>query len=92
MLHRIAFPVVSEWYQQKHGCFTIMLARGTHPKYVWYRARNASIQPTLDRYVDNGITHQVVGVGGPDYDLSLLQEVIRWRDACWERNTEVVAG
>jgi hypothetical protein len=29
---------------------TILLARGTHPKYVWYRARNASIQPTLDRY------------------------------------------
>ena len=50
MLHRIAFAVVSEWYQQKHGCHTILLARGTHPKYVWYRARNASIQPTLDRY------------------------------------------
>jgi hypothetical protein len=50
VLHRIAFPVVSEWYQQKHGCFTILLARGTHPKYVWYRARNASIQSTLDRY------------------------------------------
>jgi hypothetical protein len=28
----------------------ILFARGTHPKYVWYRARNASIQPTLDRY------------------------------------------
>ena len=50
MLHRIAFPVVSEWYQQKHGCFTILLARGTHQKYVCYRARNASIQSTLDRY------------------------------------------
>ena len=50
MLHRIAFPVVSEWYQQRHGCFTIVLARGTHPKYVWYRARNACTQPTLDRY------------------------------------------
>jgi hypothetical protein len=34
----------------EHGCFTILLARGTHPKYVWYRARNASIEPTLDRY------------------------------------------
>jgi hypothetical protein len=27
VLHRIAFPVVSEWYQQRHGCFTILLPR-----------------------------------------------------------------
>jgi site-specific recombinase XerD len=50
VLHRIAFPVVSEWYQQKHGYFTILLARGTHPKYVQHLAGHASIQLTLDRY------------------------------------------
>ena len=27
MLHRIAFPVVSEWYQQRHSSFTIVLTR-----------------------------------------------------------------
>jgi hypothetical protein len=27
MLHRIALPVVSEWYQQRHSFFTILLTR-----------------------------------------------------------------
>jgi hypothetical protein len=27
MLRRIAFPVVSEWYQQRHSSFTILLTR-----------------------------------------------------------------
>jgi hypothetical protein len=27
VLHRIAFPVVSEWYQQRHSFFTILLTR-----------------------------------------------------------------
>ncbi len=50
MLHRIAFPVVSEWYQQRRSCFTILLARGTHPKYVQHLAGHASIQLTPDSY------------------------------------------
>ena len=25
VLHRIAFPVVSEWYQWRHSCLTIVL-------------------------------------------------------------------
>jgi hypothetical protein len=50
VLHGIAFPVVSEWYQQRHSSFTILLTRGTHPKYVQYLARLVSIQLILDRY------------------------------------------
>jgi site-specific recombinase XerD len=50
VLHRIALPVVSEWYQQRHSFFTILLARGTHAKYVQHLAGHASIQLTLDLY------------------------------------------
>jgi integrase len=50
MLHRIALPVVSEWYQQRHSCFTILLGCGPHLKDVQHLARHASIQFTLDRY------------------------------------------
>jgi len=35
----------------------------------------------LDAYVENGITHLLVGLSGPDYDLSLLQKLISWRDS-----------
>ncbi len=37
----------------------------------------------LDDYVDAGITHFIMGVGGPDWDLSILPELIAFRD---ERN------
>ncbi len=46
----------------------------------------------LDRYVENGITHLMVGVGGPDYDLSPLGELIRWRDEYRERHPEAAAS
>jgi hypothetical protein len=35
---------------QVHICFTMRLARGTHPKYVQHLARHASIQLILDHY------------------------------------------
>jgi F420-dependent oxidoreductase-like protein len=35
----------------------------------------------LDDYVDAGITHLVVGAGGPEYDLEPLRKLIEWRDA-----------
>jgi probable F420-dependent oxidoreductase len=35
----------------------------------------------LDDYVDAGITHLVVGAGGPDYDLEPLRKLVAWRDA-----------
>ena len=34
----------------------------------------------LDEYVDLGITHLVVGAGGPEYDLAPLQKLVAWRD------------
>jgi probable F420-dependent oxidoreductase len=45
-----------------------------------------------DRYVENGITHLIAGIGGPDYDLSPLRELIRWRDEYRERPPEAAAG
>ena len=38
-LHRIAFPVVSDWYQWRHNCLTIVLGCGTHMKDVQHHAR-----------------------------------------------------
>lgn len=34
-----------------------------------------------DRYVENGITHLIIGRGGPDYDLTDLNRMVRWRDS-----------
>jgi probable F420-dependent oxidoreductase len=34
-----------------------------------------------DAYVENGITHLVLGFTGPDYDLSPLGELVTWRDS-----------
>lgn len=36
--------------------------------------------PNADRYVENGITHLMLGFNGPDYDLGPLRELISWRD------------
>jgi integrase len=38
------------WHDLRHSCFTILLARGTHPKYDQHLAGHASIQLPLDRY------------------------------------------
>jgi len=45
-----------------------------------------------DPYVEAGITHLTVGVGGPDYDLEPLRKLIAWRDDYRERNGEAAAG
>ncbi len=34
-----------------------------------------------DDYVRHGITHLICRVGGPDYDLSVLRDLVAWRDA-----------
>jgi probable F420-dependent oxidoreductase len=58
--------------------------------------RSINLRPNqvrnLDRYVENGITHLMIGVGGPDYDLSPLRELIRWRDEYRERHPEAAAS
>ena len=35
----------------------------------------------LDAFVDAGITHLVVGAGGPDFDLGPLRKLVAWRDS-----------
>jgi len=34
-----------------------------------------------DEYVAQGITHLIFGAGGPDYDLSALEKLVKWRDS-----------
>jgi alkanesulfonate monooxygenase SsuD/methylene tetrahydromethanopterin reductase-like flavin-dependent oxidoreductase (luciferase family) len=47
--------------------------------------RSVLIRPNrmknADAYVENGITHLMLGFTGPDYDLSPLRELIAWRDS-----------
>ena len=50
MLHRIAFPVVSEWYQQRHSPFTILLTRARIGSTLSTSLGHASIKLTLDHY------------------------------------------
>ena len=35
----------------------------------------------LDGYVEQGITHLIYGVGGPNYDLEPLRRLVEWRDS-----------
>ncbi len=37
-----------------------------------------------EEYVEQGVTHFIVAAKGPEYDLSILQQMLAWRDS---RNT-----
>jgi probable F420-dependent oxidoreductase len=66
---------------------------GRDPKEI---ERSITVRPELvkdaDRYVENGITHLVMAFGGPDYDLSPLENLIAWRDDHRERNGATITG
>ncbi len=58
--------------------------------------RSITIRPQhikdADEYVERGITHLIYGVGGPDYDLGPLRELIAWRDDYRARHGEAIAS
>jgi alkanesulfonate monooxygenase SsuD/methylene tetrahydromethanopterin reductase-like flavin-dependent oxidoreductase (luciferase family) len=62
---------------------------GRDPKEI---ERSIMVNPNqvknADRYVENGITHLIMGFGGPDYDLEPLRELIAWRNDYRQRNPE----
>jgi probable F420-dependent oxidoreductase len=66
---------------------------GRDPKEI---ERSITVRPELvkdaDRYIENGITHLVMAFGGPDYDLSPLENLIAWRDDHRERNGATIVG
>jgi len=69
MRHKTA--VLDEW------CAKV----GRDPKEI---ERSTFVHDALDRlddYVDIGVTHLVVGAGGPDFDLEPLRKLVAWRDS-----------
>jgi integrase len=38
------------WHDLRHTCVTLLLSRGSHPKFVQHLLSHSSIQLTLDRY------------------------------------------
>ncbi|MCA1729410.1 MAG: LLM class F420-dependent oxidoreductase, partial [Actinobacteria bacterium] len=64
--------ILDEWCQKV----------GRDPKEI---ERSILIRPDqiqdADGYVENGITHLMLGFTGPDYDLSPLEDLISWRDS-----------
>jgi probable F420-dependent oxidoreductase len=37
--------------------------------------------PYLDGYLEVGVTHLIMGISGPEWDLSLLRRLVEWRDS-----------
>ena len=42
---------------------------------------NADNLERADEYVENGLTHLILGLDGPDFDTGGLKELVAWRDA-----------
>ena len=59
--------IFDQWYQKV----------GRDPKKIVRPVNHRPHQvQNVDRYVENGITHLMIGIGGPNYDLSPLKELI----------------
>jgi alkanesulfonate monooxygenase SsuD/methylene tetrahydromethanopterin reductase-like flavin-dependent oxidoreductase (luciferase family) len=71
--------ILDEWCQKV----------GRDPKEI---ERSVYLRPrqvrNVDRSVENGITHLMIGIGGSDSDLSPLKVLISWRDEYRERHPE----
>lgn len=50
LLKRAGLPDI-RWHDLRHSCFTILHARGTHPKYVQHLVGHVSVQLTFGRYL-----------------------------------------
>jgi len=53
---------------------------GRDPAAIERSVLGDKVGEMADAYVAKGITHLIVGVGGPNYDLGALRELIQWRD------------
>lgn len=71
LLRRAGLPDI-RWHDLGHSCFTILLARDTHPKYVKHLASHVSIQLTLDLY-----SHWMPSMGRNTADG--MDEALSWK-------------
>ena len=80
LLRRAGLPAI-RWHDLRHSCFTLLLSRGVHPKYVQHLAGHASIQLTLDRY-----SHWMPSMG--KHTASAMDEALEDRAERQEQDEE----
>jgi len=73
LLKRAGLPDI-RWHDLRHTCATLLLSRGTHPKYVQRLLGHASIQLTLDRY-----SHWMPSMG--KHTASAMDDALEGKDA-----------
>ena len=84
LLRSAGLPAI-RWHDLRHSCFTLLLSRGVHPKYVQHLAGHASIQLTLDRY-----SHWMPSMG--KHTASAMDEALEDRDEAPEDDGEALEG
>jgi integrase len=80
LLRRAGLPDI-RWHDLRHSCFTLLLSRGVHPKFVQHLAGHSSIQLTLDRY-----SHWMPTMG--KHTASAMDEVLDEADSEGAPNDE----
>jgi probable F420-dependent oxidoreductase len=75
---------IGDFEKLRHKCAVLddwCAKVGRDPKEI---ERSAFVHDELDRldeYVEAGITHLIVGSGGPEFDLEPLRKLVAWKDA-----------